>query len=104
MDADQIKRFALDRKKSCKGKHDDKDDFDGTPQSPGPTEEAAEAPSREQNSKEVKGTSGKKGALPQAGCRYIAAQQTDTCFQECSPKRGCKRKCRRNVVALPYLR
>ena len=42
MDADQIKRFALDRKKSCKGKHDDKDDFDGTPQSPVLIEEAAE--------------------------------------------------------------
>lgn len=32
----------IDRKKSCKGKHDDKDDFDGTPQSPVPTEEAAD--------------------------------------------------------------
>ena len=34
----------IDRKKSSKGKHDDKDDFDGMPISLAPTEEPAEHP------------------------------------------------------------
>ena len=44
----------IDRKKSCKGKQDDKDDFDGTPQSPVPTEEAADQPQESQSANQSK--------------------------------------------------
>ena len=51
----------IDRKKSCKGKHDDKDDFDGTPQSPVPTEEAADQPQESQSAKQSKDRPERKG-------------------------------------------
>ena len=51
----------IDRKKSCKGKHDDKDDFDGTPQSPVPTEEAADQPQESQSAKQSKERPERKG-------------------------------------------
>lgn len=50
----------IDRKKSSKGKHDDKDDFDGTPQSLAPTEEPAEHPQESKIPKKSKGRPGKK--------------------------------------------
>lgn len=51
----------IDRKKSCKGKHDDKDDFDGTPQTPVPTEEAAEHPQESKSAKQSKERPERKG-------------------------------------------
>lgn len=56
----------IDPKKSCRGKYDDTDDFDGSLQSPVPTEEACGVTSRKQVSKEVKGMPEKKHDLPQA--------------------------------------
>lgn len=51
----------IDRKKSCKGKHDDKDDFDGTPQSPVPTEKVAEQPQESKTPKKSKERLERKG-------------------------------------------
>lgn len=51
----------IDRKKVLKGRHDDKDDFDGTPQSPVPTEEAADQPQESQSAKQSKERPERKG-------------------------------------------
>ena len=51
----------IDRKKSSKGKHDDKDDFDGTPQSLAPTEGPAEHPQESKTPKKSKERPERKG-------------------------------------------
>ena len=53
----------IEKKKPVRGRHDDKDDFDGTPQSLAPAEEPAEQPREEKAPKESKERPGRKGMV-----------------------------------------
>lgn len=53
----------IEREKSVRGKYDDKDDFDGTPQSLAPAEELAEQPLEEKAPKKSKERPERKGMV-----------------------------------------
>lgn len=53
----------IEKKKPVRGRHDDKDDFDGTPQSLAPAEEPAEQLRKEKAPKESKERPGRKGMV-----------------------------------------
>ncbi|MCS2327318.1 hypothetical protein NXV84_09430 [Bacteroides fragilis] len=53
----------IEKKKPVRGRHDDKDDFDGTSQSLAPAEEPAEQPREEKAPKESRERPGRKGMV-----------------------------------------
>ena len=53
----------IEKKKPVRGRHDDKDDFDGTSQSLAPAEEPAEQPREEKAPKESRERPGRKGTV-----------------------------------------
>ena len=53
----------IEKKKPVRGRHDDKDDFDGTPQSLAPAEDPAEQPREEKAPKESRERPGRKGMV-----------------------------------------